>query len=207
MPIQLKKHEVTVGMIASIDDFYTRCQISGMTPAVTTRKCMEKFGIRKAYVGQAIKIRSYLKPDNQELCNLLDNQKISADTCLTIIQCFNANFDANKEANKNKFSDLNSLVSEILQDENIKRKIGRGRLSKGCFVKWRDERGLKFGKLSHQQGVRTTIDDNGRITIPDEYLKVLGLQYGDGVTLRLKSGGVHILIPQCDCSTYSNLCI
>lgn len=198
MPIQSKKHEVTVGMIASIDDFYTQCEISGMTPAVITRKCMERFGIKKAYVGQAIKIRSYLKPKNQELCNLLNNQKISADTCLTIIQCFNAN--------KNEFSDLNSLVFKILQDENINRKIGRGRLSKGCFVKWRDERGLKFGKLSHQQGVRTTIDDNGKITIPDEYLKVLRLQYGDGVTLRLKSGGVHISIPQCDCSTYSNLC-
>ena len=176
MPIQLKKHEVTVGMIPSIDDFYTRCQISGMTPAVTTRKCMEKFGIRKAYVGQAIKIRSYLKPDNQELCNLLDNQKISADTCLTIIQCFNANFDANKEANKNEFSDLNRLISEVLHDENI-----GNRLSKGCFVKWRDERGLKFGKLSHQQGVRTTIDDNGRITIPDEYLKVLGRVINCGI--------------------------
>jgi len=186
MPIQPKKHEVTVGMIRAIDDFYIQCEkISVMTPAVITKKCMEKFDISKAYVGQAIKIRPHLTTNNQKLCDLLTNQQISADTCLTIIQCF--------DANRNKFSDLNKLIREVLHDENIE-KIG-GRLSKGCFVKWRDKRGLKFGKPSHQQEVRAMIDANGKLTIPNEYLQILELQHGDEVTLRLKSGRVLILTP------------
>ena len=182
MPIQSKKHEVTVGMIARIDDFYTQCKISGTTPAVITRKCMEKFDIKKAYVGQAIKIRSYLKPKNKKLCDLLNNQKISADTCLTIIQYF--------DANKNEFSDLNRLISEVLHDENI-----GNRLSKGCFVNWRDKRRSKFGKINHQQEVKAMIDADGRLSVPDEYLQVLGLQRGDEVMLRLESERIHILIP------------
>lgn len=185
MPIQSKKHEVTVGMIASIDDFYTHCKISGMTPAVITEKCMEKFGIKRAYVYQARKIRSYLTPDNQQLCNLLDNQKISADTCLTIIQYF--------DANKDEFSDLNTLISKVFHDENIK-KIG-GRLSKGCFVKWRNRKELKSREPNHQQEVKAMIDVYGKLTIPDEYLQVLGLQRGDEVMLRLDSERIHILIP------------
>jgi AbrB family looped-hinge helix DNA binding protein len=187
MPIQKRKHEVTVGMIREIDDFYKQCLKNGMSSAATT-KCQEKFEITKAYVGQARKIRPYLTADNQELCNLLDDQKICADTCLTIVQCFDANQD--------RFSNLEDLVDEILQDGNIRQTIEEGRpLSKDRFVKWRDERRLKLGRIRYQQEIKTTIDENGKLTIPSKYRQALGLQAGDEVTLRLETGGVRVLIP------------
>ncbi|MCY7276969.1 MAG: hypothetical protein LH702_25380 [Phormidesmis sp. CAN_BIN44] len=187
MPIQSKKHEVTVGMIIRVFDFYKKCLPTGeKRSAVAIKECIERFDISKVYVGQAIKIRPYLSSDNQELGNLLDGQKISADTCLTIIQCFDANQD--------RFSSLSSMISDILQDEDIKQKIERGRLSKGCFVKWRDKKGLKLRKSGYRQESKATIDEDGKLIIPDKYLRVLGLRRGDEVTLRLKSGRVHILV-------------
>jgi bifunctional DNA-binding transcriptional regulator/antitoxin component of YhaV-PrlF toxin-antitoxin module len=45
------------------------------------------------------------------------------------------------------------------------------------------------------QEVKTTIEEDGRITLPNEYCQILGLRTGDEVILRLEAGGVRILNP------------
>ncbi|MBI4282392.1 MAG: AbrB/MazE/SpoVT family DNA-binding domain-containing protein [Chloroflexi bacterium] len=44
--------------------------------------------------------------------------------------------------------------------------------------------------------VKTTMGDGGRIVIPAEYRKVLGLKPGDEVVLSLREGEVWLLTPK-----------
>jgi bifunctional DNA-binding transcriptional regulator/antitoxin component of YhaV-PrlF toxin-antitoxin module len=46
------------------------------------------------------------------------------------------------------------------------------------------------------QEVKATISDDGKLTIPSEYLQVLGIKIGDEVILRLEAEGVRIIIPR-----------
>ncbi len=44
--------------------------------------------------------------------------------------------------------------------------------------------------------IKTKLDEGGRIVIPPEYLKALGIEVGDTLILRLEDGEVRIFTPQ-----------
>ncbi len=47
-------------------------------------------------------------------------------------------------------------------------------------------------KKSHMQGIKTKISEGGRVVIPSEYRKQLGLEIGDEVIIQLVDGEMKI---------------
>lgn len=142
MAIQKKDHEVTVAMMQRINDFYDDC-VRKMSSAEAVKCCQERFCVEEAYVGQARKVMqrlSHPQSNCQTICQLLNDQRISADTFLTVAQCAEAN---------GRNIDLDGFLEEVLNDLDIPVSLNsldipipkkKRRLSKGQFKKWREEK-------------------------------------------------------------------